>query len=386
MRHYGSVMSRHRVARIADLVLVGLLVASAQVLVWTSEAWEGGRAVHAVLLALVTAPLAARHRRPLAVLLVVGLATWFQYQLGGDAPHPWFALLLAVYAVAADATRRTALAGAALAAVLLLSVDVPRLQDGDPLDEVLPGWALVAGVWLFGRWMRRRGRETRELAERAEVAERDREAAAARAVEEERARIARELHDLVAHSMGVIVIQAQAGQRSIDGDPTTARTALESIERVSRQGLGEMRRLLGLLTGTDAASVAPQPGLEQLEDLVGQVRAAGLAVELEVHGDLARVPAGVELAGYRIVQEALTNVLKHAAARTAWVRVRVDDRRLDVEVLDDGEGTSARGGTGRGHVGMRERAALYGGTVEAERLARGGFRVSAVLPLHEVPA
>jgi signal transduction histidine kinase len=269
---------------------------------------------------------------------------------------------------------------------MLLAVDVPRLLAGDPVDEVLPAWFVVAGAGALGRWVRHRHRETRELAARAETAERTRAEHAAAAVADERARIARELHDLVAHSMGVIVIQSQAGQRAVEVDPEAARRAFSSIETAGRQGLAEMRRLLQLLTTTDDSSVAPQPSLRELGALVARVRDAGVPVDVEVAADLGVLPAGVDLAAYRIVQEALTNVLKHAGPASARVAVRLFGGVLDVEVCDDGSRPPGAAGGGHGHVGMQERASLYGGRVETGPLPDGGYRVHAQLVVDGVLA
>jgi signal transduction histidine kinase len=374
-----------RLARITDAVVVAALVVAGQVQVWTAS---GGplaedRAVHALLLAVATLPLALRRYRPLLVLLLVLGATWLQFRLGGGAFPPWFAVVLAVYALGAHAGLRELWAGAVATAATLLAVDLPRLLAGDPVDEVLPAWLVLAGVAGLGRWIRHRRRETADLAARAEIAEREGAEAAARAVADERARIARELHDLVAHSMGVIVIQSQAGQRAVAADPDLARTALASIETSGRQGMAEMRRLLGLLTSPDPGSVAPQPGLRDLAALVEPVRAAGLEVEVTTAGELDALPPGVDLAAYRIVQEALTNVLKHAAATTVQVHVRAGRGAVEVAVCDDGRGADMSGagaaGVGHGLIGMRERAALYGGSVQAGWQPGGGFRVRARL-------
>ena len=221
-----------------------------------------------------------RRQRPLLVLLLVLGASWLQFQLGGEAFQPWFALVLALYAVGAHADLRAAVTGALVTAGAVLSGDIPKLLAGDPVDEVVPAWFVLAGIWGLGRFMRSRRRETADLAERAARAERDRAEYAAEAVADERARIARELHDLVAHSMGVIVIQSQAGQRSLDADAEAARAALASIEKSGRQGLAEMRRLLGLLTSPEDSSVSPQPGLRDLPDLVDRLRAAGVPVDV----------------------------------------------------------------------------------------------------------
>jgi signal transduction histidine kinase len=378
-----------RVARIADAGVVAVLVVSGQLVVWTASAGPlaEDRPVHAVLLAVITVPLFWRRYRPLPTLLLVLGATWVQFQVGGQAFQPWFAVLLGLYAVAAHAVRWQALAGAAAVTAMTLAVDVPKLAAGDPVDEVLPAWFVLAGVWGLGRWMRHRRHETEALTDRAAAAERESAEQAARAVAEERARIARELHDLVAHSMGVIVIQSQAGQRAVDAEPEAARAALAAIETAGRQGLTEMRRLLGLLTGPSTTSVAPQPGLRDLDDMVARLRAAGVPVDVTVTGDVAALPAGVDLAAYRIVQEALTNVLKHAGATAVQVCVRIGGGAVEVEVCDDGRGTgSGSGSDGHGLIGMRERAALYGGSVQAGPLPGGGYRVRSRLVADGTPA
>ena len=369
-----------RAARIADAVVVTVLVLSAQVQVWTAASGPltEHRPVHALLLATVTLPLFVRRFHPLLVLLLALGAASVEYQLGGQGFQPWFAVVLAVYAVGAHAERRDAVIGAAATAVVVVVGDVPKLLAGDPVDTVVVPWFVLAGIFGLGRWMRTRQRETRELEVRAEVAERKSAELATRAVADERARIARELHDLVAHSMGVIVIQAQAGQRAVATDPEAARSALSAIETSGRQGLAEMRRLLGLLTSPATGSVAPQPSLRGLDELVGRVRAAGVPVEVTVAGDVSALPPGVDLAAYRIVQEALTNVLKHAGATDARVAVRTAGGFVDIEVCDDGR-TAGTPGRGHGLVGMRERAALYGGSVETGRLPGGGYRVHARL-------
>ena len=376
-----------RVARIADTAVVAALAVSGQLTVWTADSGPlaENRPVHALLLAVITVPLFVRRSRPLLVLLLVLGASWLQLELGGQAFQPWIAVVLALYALGAHAGRRESIVGAVATAAVVLAGDIPKLIAGDPVDEVVPAWFVLAGIVGLGRWIRTRRRETSELEARAQVAERESAELAARAVADERARIARELHDLVAHSMGVIVIQSQAGQRALDARPDLARGALAAIETAGRQGLAEMRRLLGLLTGASDGTVAPQPSLEGLDDLAARVRAAGVPVEVTVDGDLAALPAGVHLAAYRIVQEALTNVLKHAGPATAQVVVRAGCGVLDVEVCDDGRGTAAPG-LGHGLVGMRERAALYGGSVETGERPGGGYRVHARLAVDGTPA
>ena len=196
-----------RVARAADTAVVAALAVSGQVVVWTADsgALAEDRPVHALLLAVATVPLFVRRSRPLLVLLLVLGSSWVQFELGGEAFQPWFAVVLALYAVAAHAERRVAVVGAAVTAAIVLAGDIPKLLAGDPVEDVVPAWLFLAGVWGLRRWIRSRRRETADLAARAEQAELDRAAHAARAVAEERALIARELHDLVAHSMGCLL-------------------------------------------------------------------------------------------------------------------------------------------------------------------------------------
>jgi signal transduction histidine kinase len=224
------------------------------------------------------------------------------------------------------------------------------------------------------------------LRERARQLERQREEKARTAVAEERGRIARELHDVVAHSVSVMVVQAQAGQRLL-ADPDLAGGAFRAIEASGREALVELRRLLGILrTGAEQPAIGPQPGLGSLGVLLEQVREAGLPVELRVEGEQVQLPPGVDLAAYRIVQEALTNTLKHAGSARAEIIVRYGPSAVELEVLDDGRGApAATNGSGHGLIGMRERVALYGGRLEAEPRKAGGFAVRARLPLEGGP-
>ncbi len=380
-------MSLSRAARIADVVVVVLLAGSAQIQVWTRDpsAWESGPAVNAALAAVATVPLLVRRRHPLLVLSVVVVAGWLQYELDGDLGQPFFALVLALYSVAAHANRMQALLGAGAAAAALLSSDLPRLRDGAPWDEVVPAWFVLAALWGFGRWMRRRRGEVQRLHDHASMLERTREEDTRAAVVAERARIARELHDLVAHSMGVIVIQSQATQRVLRHDPLAAERLLTSIESSGRQGLAEMRRLLDVLVGVEeTAPLSPQPSLQHLDVLVAEIRSAGLPVDVSVRGDQRPLPPGVDLAAYRIVQESLTNTLRHTRDARATVSVIYHRDGVDVEVSDDGRPVEVEAGSGRGLVGMRERVALYGGSLDVGPRPGGGFLVRASLPIESV--
>ncbi|WP_310528200.1 histidine kinase [Nocardioides sp.] len=373
--------------RAADGTVVVLLALSAQVQIWTRDAsaWENGPAVHAVLAAIFTVPLLARRRYPLLVLCAVVVASWLQYELGGGLGQPWLAFILALYAVAAHSLLRDAVLGAAVAMLITLVDGLSRLRDGEPWENVVPAWFVVAGVWGFGRWMRWRRRELDRLHEQTEVLERNQEEAARAAVAAERARIARELHDLVAHSMGVIVIQSQAAQRVMLTDPAAAEQALMSIEVTGRQGLAEMRRLLDVLIDSedavDSAPLAPQPALRHLGALLDRVRLAGLAVDVSVEGEERPLPPGVDLSAYRIVQEALTNTLRHAGAARVQVHVRYCQDAVEVEVADDGTTPNTDSAGGHGLIGMSERVALYGGSLHAGHRPEGGYLVQAHLPV-----
>jgi signal transduction histidine kinase len=218
--------------------------------------------------------------------------------------------------------------------------------------------------------------------QRARIAERERDLAAREAVVDERARIARELHDVIAHNVSMIVVQAGAERRMLGRPDATTHDVLQTIEQIGRSALTEMRRLVGMLRSDGDDPLTPQPGLGDLPRLVTQVREAGLPVELSIEGEPRELPVGIGLSAYRIIQEALTNALKHAGEAHATVHVRYGVDSLELEVVDDGAGSQgeARPG-GHGLVGMRERVALYGGQLDTSRGANGGFSVRALLPL-----
>jgi len=334
---------------------------------------------------LLTLPLAARRRAPLAVAGVFAATAALNAILGGELfagePPPFTSLIagaVTFFSLGAHAEDRPATAGAGLGVAGLWSAVVASGQL-DVQSFLFSAGLIVATPWLLGRSIRARSLRL-ELLER-EHAQRERVA-----VGEERARIARELHDVVAHSVGVMVVQAQGAGRVLDRDPERAREALEAIERTGRTALEEMRRSLGVLRRPDAgAPLAPQPGIDALGALVEQARQSGLTVELITEGEPAPLPAGVDLSAYRIVQEALTNTLKHAGPVHARVAVRYGDRRLKLQISDDGAPGRGSNGIpstgGQGLIGMRERVALYGGDLQAEHRPQGGFLVRASLPL-----
>jgi signal transduction histidine kinase len=256
----------------------------------------------------------------------------------------------------------------------------------DPLvSDYVAVTVLYGGSWVVGQMVRQRSRQAAEQAARADRAERDREERAARAVAEERARIARELHDIVSHSISVIAVQTQAVRRRLG--PNNAREVddLRAVEATARQAMAEMRRLFGILRADgERPALAPQPGLDQLDRLITETRAAGVVVTLDIEGQGTPLPPGLDLAAYRIVQEALTNVRKHAPGGRVAVRVRHRERDVEVVVEDTGRGpVETADGGGLGLLGMRERVALYGGTLDAGPGPGGGFTVRARLPFRE---
>lgn len=334
---------------------------------------EGNTAILVSTALAMTLPLAFRRRFPLATVLVVFGAAALQELLATspDGVSGVTALLVAVYSVAAYSDRRRAVIGLVGALALSLSLGP---------DDAAFAAVFIGGAWGAGRIVRRQNLLLDAL--RRDQQERERAA-----VVDERARIARELHDVVAHSVSTIVVQAQAGEAMVDQGSDRAREAFVAIAGSGRQALGELRRMLGLLRDPELdPALDPQPGLPQLRTLVEQMRAVGLPVDLTVEGDPHPLPAGVDLCAYRIVQEALTNTLKHASARQVRVRVDYGPDQLDVEVSDDGCATS--GGTaasgdhhGHGIAGMRERAALYGGDLHAGPVGDGGYTVHVSLPI-----
>lgn len=327
-----------------------------------------------VLLVGGSAALAVRRRWPIAVLVVVSGASIALASVNG-AFDLVFPVVLATYTAAAHVDRerfiRVALPISVVGTVSALVVAYP----GTNWVEVLISATFAAGLpMLFGRigFNRRR---------RIAV---DRERAAHDAVVEERARIARELHDVVAHAMSVMVVQAGAARRVLDDDPGAAKAAIGRIESTGRDGLAEMRRLIGILKSDGAdADRAPQPGLGQIDALLETVRGAGVPVEAATEGAPRQLPSGLDLVAYRIVQEALTNVMKHAGPANARVLLRWGDAALDLEVADDGRGPFVSAEGGLGLLGMRERVALYGGSIDTGPRPGGGFAVRAHLPYEE---
>jgi signal transduction histidine kinase len=374
-----TVLARHRPWPLdpaqLDRVIAVLLVVLGELQVWAGDVRGGDRLLAALLVPLLAATVAVRRRFPTLAGAVAGVTTGLLVALHGDPQvlSNAIALLCALYALAVWSAPRPFVLG--LAAITLADL-APGSNFGSRVS-----WALgsLAAVLIVRRVVRDRD-------QRAELAERDRDLAALEAVVDERARIARELHDVVAHSVSVMVVQAQAGPRLVD-DPVQASGVFASIEATGREALVELRRLLGVLrTADEQLAIGPQPGLGSLDSLVDQMRAAGLPVVLRVEGEAKVLPPGVDLSAYRIVQEALTNALKHAGEAEAEVVVRYAANAVELEVVDNGlGGGDGLNGAGHGLVGMRERVALYGGVLEAGTRNGHGYAVRARLPFGGAP-
>jgi signal transduction histidine kinase len=341
------------------------------------------------LLLLQTLPLAVRSAAPLAAISVSVAAISLHIALGYQGvPAGTFAALLILYSAASQADTR----GAVLAAVITLAgITVYFTTDrSDPsLAGAVTTYATYAASWGLGRYARSRREYTEVVEERANLLEKEREVRAREAVADERARIARELHDMVGHSLNLIVIQSGGAQRMLTTKPELARDSLLSIESTGRQALTEMERMLGILrtSETEEPTLSPQPGLRQVDVLAAQVTEAGLPVEVSVEGAPAELPASIDLSAYRIIQEALTNAIKHAGPARAHVTIRYGRDKLELEVTDDGRAAPAVHANddkgGRGLIGMKERVALFGGELTVGPRPEGGYRVHARLPLEE---
>jgi len=338
-----------------------------------------GRAPHSDGAALVFSaglalPLLFRRRWPFGVFLVIAAVAFGQWlsdlRLLADV-----ALLVALYTVAANQPRRRlGLAAALLGLGILLAADQWSVGAAGPFIVFLGGLATAAAV--LGVNVQTRRAYLASVEERAAQLERERDQQGQLAAAAERARIAREMHDIVAHNLSVMVALADGAGFMAPSDPARSAGAMEQVSKTGRHALAEMRRLLGVLRADGEAGLAPQPGLADLDQLLEQVRAAGLPVTLETSGTPVALGSGAELTVYRLVQEALTNTLKHAGpGAEATVRLRYEGDGIDVEVTDDGRNPAHVSAGGQGLSGMRERAAVYGGDVEAGPRATGGWRV-----------
>jgi signal transduction histidine kinase len=384
---------------VTDVAIAAVFIVIGQAVTWgrleQQTTWIGSRLSNAILNLLFMTTLAWRRRAPIAALSAA-VAVYLLPTL--VVPHDltfvagFVPLVLLTASAGYYCPRRRALLAAAIgmAGLIAATLSSPDLQSWDSL-VYNSGFLLVP--WLGARGMREREDRAAALATELVTEQATRGVARREAAEAERAHIARELHDIVAHSVSMMVIQIGAARMQLQLGTTDAEAPLLDAEDAGRQTLDDLRRLLGVLRPdadlvVDAGSspAPPQPGLSALDSLVGPVREAGLDVEVEVEGEPVALPAALDLTAYRIVQEALTNTLKHSGATRATVRLVYGPRTLGIEVTDDGIVGPAGEGTGHGLVGIGERVSLFGGTVSAGRAADGGWHVRTELPLPAPPA
>jgi signal transduction histidine kinase len=382
--------------RRSDLVRVDQLIAllifvQVELHVW--HVTSGPARIWSTLAALIfSVPVALRRRWPLPGMLViigaVAIKTAVEHGSGalGGAAGVLPALLLMGYAVGAYPPPRQSrwVFGLTLAVAATNALVTPGKAATLPVSLVFVGVL----PYVFGRMMRARSERASALRAEAERIDADRDALANAAASQERVRIARELHDVIAHSVSIMVVQAGGARMVMDAEPDRAMASLRSVERVGRDALTEMRRLLGILDGEgESRTLTPQPGLSDLEALLDHARAAGLETVARIHGQPVAVPPALDLCAYRVIQEALTNAIKHAAPGKSEIHLWWKPEALDLEISDDGGGQHPAGLASGGHgiIGMRERVSLHGGVVHAGVQPNGGYAVRASLPLSEPP-
>lgn len=369
-----------------DVAVAALFTAITQYEIWIgpspilNEPVLGSHPILSLVALAFTLPLAFTRALPIPSLVIV-MTLWALPPPPGISLNlfaVFLAMLLVVYLAANNTSGRTAFAGAA---IVVTSQIVLHLARGN-LSADLGTWVFLALAWVLGKTVRIGKLRGDQLALKAAELERRRDADVQVALVDERARIARELHDVVAHSVSLMVLQAGAARQALDWQPGRARQPLLAIEATGREAMGELRRMLTILRGhSEIDELAPQPSLRNLDVLLAHMQAAGMPVRLAVEGAVDDLPKGVDLSAYRIIQEALTNSLKHSSHSAVDVRVRRIDDAIEIEVLDAGPLNGHESGVGHGLIGMRERAALYGGTLEAGASNNGGFAVRARLPL-----
>jgi signal transduction histidine kinase len=352
--------------------------------------FRGDDALGLVLVLVQTVPLAARRLAPMPVLIVISVAVVAHSALGYEQVQAGtFASLIALFTVAAETNIRTSIIALLISVAAVAAFFLTNRGDwGWP--EIISTSATWAVAWGAGTFVRLRGEQADVAGARAAQLEREQEVRAREAVADERARMARELHDIVGHALNLIVIQATGASRVFDTRPQVSRDALASIASTGREALSDMERMLGVMRAVEQqdGDSGSQTGLAQLDALAVQVSQAGIAVDVLEEGERRELPASMDLSAYRIVQEALTNCLKHSGASRATVTVRYLRGSVEVEVTDNGKGPSSKrngAGGGRGLVGMRERVALFGGDLSAGPSDEGrGYRVRARLPLEVI--
>jgi len=368
----------------SDAALALVVLAAAQAEIWTNPAVRA-HIVVVPFFAAAAAALVQRRRWPLTVAVVATTLTNVPYLLGVPRNQPISPLVIlgiVTYTVAAYLELRRAALG--LAAILLLCWVPILLLSREVAGDLTFSTLLLGTVWAGGRALRRRLLRAVALERRALQAEHEREDAERAAIARERGRIARELHDIISHGLSVMIVLAGGAEQVLARDPSRAQAALRATQETGREALADMKRLLGVLRVEEVEmGLSPQPSMDNLERLVGHMREAGLAVDLCVEGDPVGLPPGVDLCAYRVIQEALTNSVKHGQSSVARIVLRYGKHDVELDVVDNGISTT-NGHGGHGLMGMRERVALYGGRLEIGPCPEGGFRVHACLPLGEM--
>jgi signal transduction histidine kinase len=389
----GTLLARVRALppyRFDALLALAVYVEVCAELVVLAELRGAKLALGLVLAGLFGLGMALRRRVPLAAIALatggVAAGGLLGSQVTDNVTSPLFVAMFVNYTAGTVLEGRRLAAGFGVGAILVAVSVLTDPENPGPIDLVFSNIFAVAGPMLCGVLLRNRARLNQALRDKAQRAEQDRAEEAEAAALEERTRIASELHDVVAHALSAMTVQATAARRLADRDPGKAAAAFSAVEGTGREALTELRRLLGVLRKEDEElALAPQPSLAHVRSLIQRAGAAGLYVELRIEGEPVLLPAGVDLTAYRLVQEGLTNSIKHAAASRADVRVRYDGDHVEIEICDDGRGAdgadAAANGGGHGLVGMRERVSIYGGELEAGPRAEGGFRLRARLPV-----
>jgi signal transduction histidine kinase len=342
--------------------------------------------VHGVFLLAATVPLVWRKNHPFEVALIVtgACAVWIlsMFKWSDQPPiEPALALLVALFALARHSEGWRLRVGTAVCGAVVFAAEIIGGLAGQGVGNVFPALLVFTMSWVLGRVVHNHSRIASVHLARADRLEVQQDILVGKAAERERSRIARELHDVIAHSLSLIVVQAAAERRTLGSEDQSSAAVLATIENTGRQAMAELRRLLGVLRKDDAElRLSPQPGLAQLPALVAQLNATGVEVEVNTAGEIARLPPGIDLSAYRIIQECLTNVVKHACATQAKIDLTCHRRSMEIEVTDNGHGSITDGHRrGYGLIGMRERAAVYEGEVEAGPLPTGGYKVRALL-------
>ena len=371
--------------RLLDRLLVAVLVGAGWVNVLTASDRQGSVVLNLLLVSTMALSLLWRRDRPFVPVICCGIGMPLSAAVLTAPPYIFVSILMmstASYSAGAHLERRRAVRALALVVLSLTTVVIMF----DPSDWFFPIAIFGIVPWLAGRTIRNQTLLARELAEKAELAEHAREEEERRAIAGERSRIARELHDMLAHNLSVMVVQAGGARRIVERRPDEAAEVADLIERTGREALAELRQLFGPVRHGDGEDLQGPVGIDRVEELAARARAAGLPVHVHVEGERVALPTGVDLTAYRVVQEALTNTLKHGGRAQASVTVSYEPNEIVLSIEDDGVGTGGSSdelgelGGGHGLVGMRERVELYGGLLQAGSRPDGGFAVRVRLP------